>query len=774
MLVLPLNLRIFKLVGGLVCISTMAILVTVWYSTSQQVSSLIKKDLEIGQSVIRQVFENREKILFTAADVLTDDFGFKAAVASADEDTISSALENHGRRIASDLMAVLSLKGETIASNAADLSADFRFQEKSIFEQALDDGGAISVIMFGGKIYQIILLTVDAPAPIAVALVGFEVDKNLLEELKATTKLDIIMAAQNEGVDILVSSLSKQEQTQALAATASILKGSTPLFNDDQQFISHKFALSDVDGNYAKITVTLAEKLSNWSAEFSELLLNIFTIALVFIGLALGLGLVFSNNLSKPLSNLVVWANRISAGEYEAPKMLPAKSKEINNLSDAFELMQKDIQSREEKIQYQANHDPSTGLINRYEIVNILEKLFQREATFQAFGFKVIGLREVNTAFGHQSGDQCVSSLADRLSRLGGVSARLTDDELLWIPSRSISTDEMFKIKQALETPHKVAGLDIILKLAIGALIVPHDTQNNESFFRNLSVAVDSALEDPKLFKNYEPGMEEDYLKRLSILRELELALDQQDQELNLLYQPKLDLDSGRILKVEALIRWNSKALGFVPPDVFIPIAEKAGLINEITRWVYRRAIRDAAAWKAEGRSVKIAINLSVHDVMNEKLMNDMHSELVQSGLNTDHLEFELTESDLMTNPENAIRLLEQLRDRGYSLAIDDFGTGYSSLAYLKHMPVSELKIDMSFIRNLENDENDQLIVKSIIELAKRFNLKIVAEGVETEASLLLLKQWGCDWIQGYFISKPIDLKNLQQWLEENKTTKWI
>jgi EAL domain-containing protein (putative c-di-GMP-specific phosphodiesterase class I) len=257
-------------------------------------------------------------------------------------------------------------------------------------------------------------------------------------------------------------------------------------------------------------------------------------------------------------------------------------------------------------------------------------------------------------------------------------------------------------------------------------------------------------------------------------LRELEIALNKHDQDLDLFYQPKLNLFTGKIEKAEALIRWNSKKLGFVPPDEFIPIAEKAGLIESVTRWVIRRAVRDVLTWKEQGVVLKLAINLSVHDVSNVDFMKEIYDTLLAAGLSTDALEFEITESDIMTDPDEAIALLTQFRNYGFDLAIDDFGTGYSSLAYLKNMPVSELKIDKSFVLNLSDDQNDQLIVKSIIGLAQQFGLKLVAEGVEDQSALQLLQKWGCHWAQGYFISRPVNLATLLEWLKENEQTKWL
>ncbi len=303
---------------------------------------------------------------------------------------------------------------------------------------------------------------------------------------------------------------------------------------------------------------------------------------------------------------------------------------------------------------------------------------------------------------------------------------------------------------------------------------LPQDANSLNQIFSRISASIDIATGEQSRLMAYAPGIEESRLHRFSLLTQLEKVLADDSEELSLVYQPKLSLANSNIETAEALIRWNSKTLGFVPPDDFIPVAEKAGLIELVTRWVVNRAIRDMSRWKEDGVELKVAINLSVHDIANESLMSDIYDALQEANLSPEVFEFEIAESDLMSDPEEAIRMMQSFRDRGFDLAIDDFGTGYSSLAYLKTMPVSELKIDKSFVLNLVDDSDDRLIVRSIIDLAKRFDLKVVAEGIENEEALELLKSWGCDWGQGYHISRPVDPITLLTWLQENKDTQWF
>ena len=233
-----------------------------------------------------------------------------------------------------------------------------------------------------------------------------------------------------------------------------------------------------------------------------------------------------------------------------------------------------------------------------------------------------------------------------------------------------------------------------------------------------------------------------------------------------MVYQPKVDLRTMKVCSMEALIRWNNSALGFVPPDEFITIAEQAGLIEQVTTWVMQQTIADLAYFRAKGYGFTVAMNLSTQDIQNKVLLRKLVALLTQEGLSPEALELEITESDLVADASLAIENLNELTARGFHFAIDDFGTGYSSLAYLKNLPVTTIKIDKSFILALASDENDQQIVHTVLSLASVFNLKVVAEGVEDVASLEILKDWGCDIVQGYYISRPLSRSDLEDWLQ--------
>ncbi len=765
MLQMSLNLRIFKLLGGLVFLSTAAILVTVWITAIENLKQEVERDMRVGQSVVERVMQSREGLLFTAADVLTADFGFRQALATGDEATVTSALVNHSQRIDADIMAVLDLDGVTKASTGSVLAPAEAFGSANLITQTLREGGATLTMQFGARVYQLILLTVESPHPVAIAVVGFELDKALMQELRDMIQMHVSLRDAAPKGKLLVGSQERIKPGAPIVEQALNVDELAPWRMTSETLITREFPLGRHTDSPVVITVVLSQRLGFWFDSFRQLLLQITLIACVFLALALALGLVFSRNLSRPLAALAQLAKRIAAGHYGAMSRVNGGSREIVQLAVALDDMQTNIRQREEKIQYQASHDLLTKLYNRYEMTRILDEKLHAGSTFQVVSFKLLRFREMNNAFGYDSGDACINSLSERVRGLSGKAARLNGSEILWLPDAALTSEHLLEIKQALEAPHVVDDIELKLELAVGTLQLPRDAADTKELFRHLSIAVEQAENTPRMLCAYEEGMEQKYLKRLAILRCLERALEADDGELSMYYQPKLDLRAGQVRKVEALIRWHSAELGFVPPDLFIPIAEKAGLINQVTAWVIHSVMADLARWHTEGISMTVAVNLSVHDVSHPDLLQMIRKGLAHYGLAQSCIELELTESDLMEDPDRAIGHLLNLREAGFGLAIDDFGTGYSSLAYLKNMPVSELKIDKSFVLQLEDDQEDQTIVKTIIDLAKRFKLTVVAEGVETEAALALLQTWGCEWAQGYYISKPMPGDALPEWL---------
>jgi EAL domain-containing protein (putative c-di-GMP-specific phosphodiesterase class I) len=300
---------------------------------------------------------------------------------------------------------------------------------------------------------------------------------------------------------------------------------------------------------------------------------------------------------------------------------------------------------------------------------------------------------------------------------------------------------------------------------------VPRDVMAMDNLVSQTHYQLDALLDKPALIKHadsamfrakekrddfcfYERGMEAEIAKRLKLEQELRKAID--SDQLVLHYQPQIDFKTGDLLGAEALVRWEHPLKGLVSPDDFIPLAEESGLINQLTDWVLKNVAVQTKRWLDEGYSLRLAVNLSVKDLMQEDFHTKLEDLIKRSDLPPDVLELEITESTLMDHPELMIKELNKIKKMGITVAVDDFGSGYSSLNYLKKLPVDVLKIDRSFISDIESDPNDSAIVAGIIALAKNLGMSTVAEGVETEAQRKILEQLGCDTFQGYLVSKPV------------------
>lgn len=768
-----LNQSIFRLIVGLVSLTALTILGNVWLATTKHAQVQLDHSLKVAQNVFEQVLASRENLLYNSASVLTADFGFKKAVASDDQGTIDSVLLNHGARINADLMALISLDGENITSQPRALVAGEVFPYPELVASALQDRGASSHLLINGKLYQIIMLTVNAPTPIAIALVGFQLDDTLVKQLRAVTQLETTIRVLSGGQeDFVISTLEEGQRQIALGQQDQQLSWLSLTVLQDVPFISRQFMMAQ-EANFA-IWITLSNDIDKLFSDFGALQLNITLIAILAIVLALFFALLFSRKVAKPLVTLAELAQNIASGNYQKTIDTQSNSRELNHLALAFKSMQTNIRQREEKISYQAQHDILTTLTNRYHVESLLNDKFTAQHNFIVMGINIVGFRTINDVFGYHNGDICLQILAKRIAELGGLAARLAGGELLWIPDKPVNAEALQGVHNILEKPINTGETIIAIKLAIGHISCPNDASSPEELFRRMNIVLDEAQASKQYLLEYATAFEERYLRRLSVISELKMALTERQDELKLFYQPKLDLVSGEVLHIEALIRWNNTLLGFVSPDDFISIAEQAGFISQITDWVLSQAIADGVKLKQAGFNVCIAINLSAQDVLDEQLLPKIVSRLAEHGLSHDALSLEMTESDLVQDPDKAISQLQAFRDQDFSIAIDDFGTGYSSMSYLKNLPVTTLKVDKSFVLNMDTQPGDQKIVKTVIELAHSFGLKVVAEGIENEATLMLLKEWGCEWAQGYYIAKPAAFEPLLEWLKAHQASNWF
>ncbi|HXE40862.1 MAG TPA: bifunctional diguanylate cyclase/phosphodiesterase, partial [Azonexus sp.] len=383
--------------------------------------------------------------------------------------------------------------------------------------------------------------------------------------------------------------------------------------------------------------------------------------------------------------------------------------------------------------------------------------------------------KTINDTLGHQAGDELLIQVAQRLSgavRDSDIVARLGGDEfVVALPGITSPADAAHladKIAQEISAPYLINGLEQRTTPSIGICLYPDDSQEIGDLLKNADVAMYHAKAKGRgNYQFFTEDMNIATTERMSLESDLRLALAR--GEFLLHYQPQLDLRSGTIVGVEALIRWRHPTRGLVPPGDFIPIAEDSGMIAAIGDWVLEEACRQLKAWQVRGIAhIRMSINLSSGQFLDKTLPARIHQLLASNHLSADLLDLEVTESMSMASPDESISVMKTLRASGLTLSIDDFGTGYSSLAYLKLLPINTLKIDRSFVKDIESDPNDADICDVTVLLAHKLGLEVVAEGVETEAQRKFLLSIGCEKIQGYLISKPLPADQAEMFIRNN------
>lgn len=430
----------------------------------------------------------------------------------------------------------------------------------------------------------------------------------------------------------------------------------------------------------------------------------------------------------------------------------------------------------EQRLEHISLHDSLTGLPNRAYIYQEIERFYTSE-TEKLGALLFIDLdrfKEINDTLGHQVGDRLLQLIGPRIksemNEVHGTVARMGGDEFaIFLPSiRNQQHAIVFAhcILDALRLEFDLEVFCAEISASIGIVLAPTQASDVNELMRFADVAMYYAKEQMSGIAVYKPEIDPHSPKRLAMMSELGKAI--REDQLCLYYQPKVKLGSNVFYGFEALLRWNHPELGFVPPIDFIPIAEVTSLIHPLTAWVLEKSVAQCCAWHTQGMSVSVAVNLSARNLLDENMPRLVRTLLQKYGLPADALELEITESSIMSDPARALRVLQQLHDLGVQLSIDDFGTGYSSLAYLKKLPVQTLKIDNSFIRNMLDDKQDELIVESTIHLAHSLSLKVVAEGVENAALIDRLSSMGCDEAQGYHIGRPMALAQIDQWMQES------
>ena len=437
------------------------------------------------------------------------------------------------------------------------------------------------------------------------------------------------------------------------------------------------------------------------------------------------------------------------------------------------------IEDTNTQLKHQASHDPLTQLPNRDAIARITQQTVKAaKASNEQLIFCLIdidALKDINDTLGHKNGDLLLGQITQRLKhtlrssdhigRFGGNKFAIILNHTQPTRIEAICN----KLLENFEPIFEIDGHDLYVRAILGISIFPDHAPDSQTLIQKAETALHKARKMALDFAVYDVSLDKDTTGRLRLTHDLRNAIH--NEELQLYYQPQLNVRSGTINSVEALARWIHPEHGFIPPDTFIAIAEQTGLIQPLTDWVLRTAVEQCSRWLKMGIHITVSVNLSARNLHDETLGTQVSNLLNYWSIDPEQLCLEITETSMMNDPEHARKLLEGLDNLGVRISIDDFGTGYSSLAYLKQLPVDELKVDKSFVLNMSHDESDASIVRATIGLAHDLGLEVVAEGVEDQSAQDVLQALGCEFIQGYHIARPMPPADLTPMLIANKAS---
>lgn len=571
--------------------------------------------------------------------------------------------------------------------------------------------------------------------------------------------------------------------------------------DDGREMVIAEYWLNDYQGEPA-IELIVQENMKSLEFRARETRNNLMMVtgfcvlAVVIIAL-----LLLQRAMLNPIMDLTRQLNLVRKNRrfFDKPVKVSGNA-EVRELVQVFNEMSCELARVYDEYEEAAYIDQLTELPNRALFMDRLNQMILlSKRNGEKFGIMLLdldGFKEVNDTLGHQVGDQVLQQIAERLkagirasstvARVAGngeseaksievregdtTLARLGGDEFaILLPNLSCvegATSVACRITEMLEPHAEVDGNSIVVAGTLGIAMYPEHGEDAESLLRRADIALYVAKHIHNDFSIYDPAYDTHSVKQLALKAELRTAIE--GDQLVLFYQPKLNYATDCVTSVEALVRWQHPERGMIPPDQFIPLSEQRGLIGPLTEWVIEKALWQYTQWQEKGVDLKIAVNLSSRVLYDLSLPDKIENMLDEMEAPATALILEITEDATMVDPKRALDIMGRLNEIGLSLSIDDFGTGYSSLGYLKRLPVDEIKIDRSFVMDMEESENDAKIVHATIDLAQNLGLQVVAEGVETESCLNKLRELKCDYAQGYYLSRPIPAEELEVWLLES------
>jgi diguanylate cyclase (GGDEF)-like protein len=768
---------VFVFLGLLLVVQGLSFL-AIRASIDHNARAAISRDLEVGERLLKRLLLQNADKLTEGASLLATDYGFRSAVSSGDEATIGSVLANHGERIGASVAALLDTDFKLRASAHADAQS---LQPVLARLAQRERKFAGDVVMVDNRPFQFVLVPLRAPVTVGWVLMGFPVDQRLVDEMLGFSSLHVnleMRATPQAAWTTLLSTLPQESRLAFSRQAVHLARGeSGGIVLPGGEYQTRAVSLTDGDAASPAVSALLMLSVDEAVAPYRQLQLGLAALTLLGV-LVFGIGSVLTaRRVTTPLRRLAAAAERLGAGDYATPLGGQHRTDEVGDLAHAFERMRVNVASQQDEILKLAYWDSLTGLPNRVQFRNaVVEAMTLAQADGRSVAVVMLDLdrfKHVNDVLGYRFGDLMLKGVAERLSqqavRNGDLVARLGGDEFAVLLADMEPSDDLAHTRSVAQRLHAAFG-DVMtledhtvdMSASFGMAVWPHHASDADGLLNRAEVAMYQAKrrgDGPVL---YDPAFDAASSQTLTLLGELRHAVDH--RELRLYLQPKLALDTGHVVGAEALLRWQHPQRGLVPPMQFIPFAEQTGFIRTLTLWVFEEAARNWRVLNEAGLRITISVNLSTRDLLDVELPQKFEALLVKHIVPAEAFCLEITESAIMDDPQRAMGTLDRLSKLGFRLSIDDFGTGYSSLAYLKRLPVDEIKIDRSFVMNMEKDANDARIVRSTIDLAHGLGLTVVAEGVENAQVWQLLREQACDEAQGFHMSRPMPSSEFIAW----------
>jgi diguanylate cyclase (GGDEF)-like protein len=748
------------------CVAQVVTLYAVMRTVEQDIRLRARESLDTGAIIVNEYLAARAEQLRTSVGVLASDFGLKEAVATGDAATIRSVLHNHGRRVGADLTAILDLDGTPIVSTVEFGAARIADPARLIRDTNLQPRESTAFI--ADTAYHVFSVPIRAPAMIGWVVLGFRIDSDLVARVSELTGLDTSIVHTDNPPTTIVSSRNAAPLNLKLNDRDDVVFTANDGPNQSL-IIQTAFVRGD-----ETVLVVLQRSLQEAMQPYVSARRGLIAFGATLLLFVAAAGAWFSTTIAKPLNTLAAAARRMISGDYDTNVEVRSDD-EIGELASSFNAMQLAIAEREQRISHHALHDPLTDLPNRAKVIEILTKMIdvatRKRTTVTVLSIRLVRMGEISSTLGHSVTNELIRTaarhLATNLDALEFLGHTGTNEFVIVLPGQDTDAAMSYvdRIEGLLGSGVTLGQVHMILQTKTGIAEFPRHGTTAADLLRLAAIARTDAEASNERVRVYQLGREDKFQRRLRIINDLPAALRR--GEIQVWYQPKVSLPDGNVCGAEALVRWEHSELGFLQPDDFVPAAERSGTIVALTQYVIAEAVRECRHWEESGHVLQVSVNLSARDLLDEYLPYYVMQILKEHELPAERLTLEVTESSIMEDLSHAVAILECLRDIGVQISMDDFGTGHSSLAQIRNIPLHELKIDRSFVMSLAEDEHNDVIVKTTVNLAHSMKLKVVAEGVEDIETMRLISSIGCEQAQGYFLSKPIPSKAFRSWLDK-------